>query len=70
MESDSAYARRRAQEERKAARKAGHPNVRRVHRELASRYEVLLLFMERQDERESLRNSDADHPRDREYLWL
>jgi hypothetical protein len=41
MESDATYFRRRALEERLAAVKADNPNARRVHRELAARYDDL-----------------------------
>lgn len=40
-ESESAYFRRRAQEEREAAMKSPHGDARRSHQELANRYEAL-----------------------------
>jgi hypothetical protein len=39
METKSDFLRRRAQQEREAALKAVHPEVRRIHLELAKRYE-------------------------------
>lgn len=41
MESDSAYFRRRASEERVAAMKAAHPEARQAHLEMADRYDQL-----------------------------
>lgn len=41
MEGDAIYFTRRAGEERVAAIKAGHPNARRVHIDLAERYDEL-----------------------------
>jgi hypothetical protein len=39
MESNSEFLRRRAQQEREAASKANNPDVRRIHKEMAKRYE-------------------------------
>lgn len=41
MEGDSIYFGRRANEEREAAMKAGHPAARRAHLDLAARYDEL-----------------------------
>jgi hypothetical protein len=41
MEGDAAYFLHRALEERTAAMKSTHPNVRKAHLELAMRYEEL-----------------------------
>ena len=41
METKSQFVRRRAQQEREAAQKARHPDVRRIHLELARRYELV-----------------------------
>jgi hypothetical protein len=41
METHSAYLKRRAQQEREAAAKAVHPEVRRIHLEMAKRYETV-----------------------------
>jgi hypothetical protein len=49
MESDATYFRRRALEERLAAVKADNPNVRRVHRELAARYDDLARGIDHHD---------------------
>jgi hypothetical protein len=42
MERDRVYFSRRAQEERVAAMKTAHPHARRVHMELARRYDDLV----------------------------
>ena len=42
METETKFLRRRAQQEREAAMKAGDPQVRRVHQDLAKRYEEAL----------------------------
>jgi len=39
METQSEYIKRRAKHEREAALKAQHPDVRRIHLEMAKRYE-------------------------------
>jgi hypothetical protein len=41
MEGDAVYFRRRAQEERLAANRADHDTARRLHLELAGRYDEL-----------------------------
>jgi hypothetical protein len=41
MEGDRAYFGRRAIEERIAAMKSAHPNVRKTHLDMAARYEEL-----------------------------
>ena len=41
MECDAVYFRRRAQDERLAADKAGHETARRLHLEMADRYDEL-----------------------------
>jgi hypothetical protein len=42
MEADVNYLTRRARQEREAATKAADPSARRVHREMANRYEEVL----------------------------
>ena len=41
MESNSEFLRRRAQQEREAASRANNPDVRRIHIEMAKRYELV-----------------------------
>ena len=52
MESDATYFRRRALEERLAEVKADNPDARRVHRELAARYDELADGIGHQDHEE------------------
>ena len=66
MESDLAFARRRALEERLAALQAVHPNVRRVHEDFAARYEKLIRGMSRE-------STVSIKPRpgpERTHIWL
>ena len=51
MESDTIYYARRVQEERSAAKRATHPNVRRCHLELAEAYEFRLRAVAAQERR-------------------
>jgi hypothetical protein len=69
MESDRAFAKRRAQEERLAALKADHPNVRRVHEDLASRYEGLIRLIALREKASAIK-SPTIRGDDRTQLWL
>ena len=59
MESDVTYFTRRALEEQLAALKAESPNARRVHRELAARYDAL-----------ARGDVDQDSNQDRAGIWI
>lgn len=64
MESDLAYFRRRASEERTASLQARHPEARRAHIQLAERYEDLVRAMNATEELLGIGSSDDPLRRD------